>query len=323
MHKIILPEQTPQRLPYYLAAEEWIARHMPSGEYFFAWQVAPTVICGRNQDVAAEVDIDFCLREGIQLYRRKSGGGAVFADRNNIMFSYIAPASAVQTAFHDYTSRVAAALRLLGLDAEASGRNDITVGGRKVAGNAYWQCEGRSIVHGTMLYDTDTRLMAGALTPSRAKLESKKVVSVPSRITTVRSHRPDLSLERFLAHIMHHICDDQFVLPPEAAAAIHEIEREYYKEVFASRDFDAATQRIEGVGCIGADTRLDHATGNIASVRLYGDFFALRDVADAMLSLAGVPPEAANIAAFLDPEPLVAGMDNHSLATLIAASALH
>ena len=166
MQKIILPEQTPQRLPYYLAAEEWIARHMPSGEYFFAWQVAPTVICGRNQDVPAEVDIDFCRREGIQLYRRKSGGGAVFADRNNIMFSYIAPASAVQTAFHDYTSRVASALRLLGLDAEASGRNDITVEGRKVAGNAYWQCAGRSIVHGTMLYDTDTRLMAGALTPS-------------------------------------------------------------------------------------------------------------------------------------------------------------
>ena len=93
--------------------------------------------------------------------------------------------------------------------------------------------------------------------------------------------------------------------------------------MFASRDSTADAQRIEGVGSIGADTRLDHATGNIASVRLHGDFFALRDVADAMLSLAGAPPDAAPIAALLGPDPLVAGMDNHSLATLIAASALH
>lgn len=323
MLNVILPDKARHRLPFYLSAEEWIARNMPPGEYFFAWQVDPTVICGRNQDVPSEVDIDFCRREGISIFRRKSGGGAVFADNNNIMFSYIAPASAVQTAFRGYTSRVVDALRLLGIDAEASGRNDITVGGKKVAGNAYWQCAGRSIVHGTMLYDTDTRLMAGALTPSRAKLESNKVVSVPSRITTVRSIRPDISLPVFLGHIMAHICDADCPLPPEAATGMRYIEKEYYKEVFASRPPGASLQHIDGVGSIGADTRIDHSDGTIASVELVGDFFALRDVSAALAALHGLPPHAATVAAALGPDPLVAGIGNDMLATIIAASVLH
>lgn len=324
MLNTILPNKAQQPLPYYLAAEEWIARNMPPDEYFFAWQVAPTVICGRNQDVPAEVDIDFCEREGVQLYRRKSGGGAVFADDNNIMFSYIAPASAVQTAFHGYTSRVVEALRQLGLDAEASGRNDITIGGRKVAGNAYWQCAGRSIVHGTMLYDTDPRLMAGALTPSRAKLESNKVVSVPSRITTVRSLRPDISLEKFLGHVLNHICDSECVLPPEAECGIRAIEQTYYKkEVFASRSRAVAlTRRIDGVGSIGADTRVNHADGTIASVELFGDFFALRDVRSALASLRGLIPDTKIITGTLGPDSLIAGIGNDALATIIAESVL-
>ncbi|MDE6135968.1 MAG: lipoyltransferase [Muribaculaceae bacterium] len=322
MLNTILPYTQPQALPYYLAAEEWIARNMPPDEYFFAWQVEPTVICGRNQDVPAEVDIDFCEREGVRLYRRKSGGGAVFADFNNIMFSYIAPASAVQTAFNSYTSRVVNALRLLGLDAEASGRNDITIGGRKVAGNAYWQCAGRSIVHGTMLYDTDPRLMAGALTPSRAKLESNKVVSVPSRITTVRSLRPDISLQTFLNHMIHHICDAECSLPSEAAAGIRKIEEEYYKEVFKSRKCAALARRIEGVGDIGADTRLNHTDGTIASVELFGDFFALHDVDKALATLRGLPPEIKLITNALGNDSLIAGIGNEALATIIADSAL-
>ena len=84
-----------RRLPFYLAAEEWAARVLPPDDYFFAWRVAPTVICGRNQDMAAEVDLDYCRTHGIDVVRRRSGGGCVYADRNNWMFSYITPSDEV------------------------------------------------------------------------------------------------------------------------------------------------------------------------------------------------------------------------------------
>ncbi len=211
MINVILPDSSPHRLPFYLTMEEWIARRLPAGDYFFTWQVDPTVIFGRNQDIDKEVDLDYCRRHGIAFYRRRSGGGCVFADRSNIMLSFITPSEQVVTTFSRYTSLVAAMLRSLGLDAEAGGRNDITIGGRKVSGNAFYHLPGRSIVHGTMLYDTDLAHMAGAITPSKSKLESKKVASVESHITTLCRHL-DISLDDFVGYATRYLTDSTLEL---------------------------------------------------------------------------------------------------------------
>ena len=176
--------------------EEHLARNY-GGEYFVMWQVLPTVIYGRNQDVRAEVNIPFCIDNNIQFYRRKSGGGCVYADRNNIMTALISSSTEVEATFAEYCRRVAATLRELGLDAEANGRNDIVIGSRKVSGNAFHHLPGRSIVHGTMLYDTDPATMQKALTPSSEKLAAKGVSSVRSHITTIREHLPHLDIEEF------------------------------------------------------------------------------------------------------------------------------
>jgi len=322
MLQTILPGTGSHRLPFYLAAEEWIARNMPADRYFFAWQVAPTVICGRNQDVDAEVDLTFCRDEGIEVYRRKSGGGAVFADFNNIMFSHVAPAETVLSAFGDYTSRMVSALRSLGMDAEATGRNDITIEGRKVAGNAYWQCAGRSIVHGTMLFDTDERMMAGALTPSRAKLLSNKVRSVQSRITTVRRHCPDISISQFLNHMLASVCDGTCVLPDNSLQEIKSIESSYYSEDFIHRGRRRNVQRIKDVGDISVSVDLNK-DGSIAKVALRGDFFAMTDITEALDRLAGIPPSRKLISEALGRRPIVTGMDNNKLAALIAGKAGH
>ena len=82
-----LPDDKQHRLPFYLAMEEYIARSLPADDYFFMWQVEPTVIFGRNQLINAEIDIDYCRKNNIQMYRRKSGGGCVYADKSNIMLS--------------------------------------------------------------------------------------------------------------------------------------------------------------------------------------------------------------------------------------------
>lgn len=314
----ILPSTSGRDLPYFLAAEEWVASHMAaSSSCFFAWQVPPTVICGRNQDMPSEVDLDFCYSRGIEVWRRKSGGGAVYADGNNVMFSYIGPRASVQDAFCSYTSRVVEALRGLGIHAEASGRNDICIDGRKVAGNAFFQTATRNIVHGTMLFDVDAEAMAGALTPARAKLESNRVLSVPSRITTVRSCRPDLTLDAFVQHILDCVCDGTVEVPSGAVGEIERIAGDYRRPEFRYGGVLARRGgvHVAGVGQIAARTLL--RDGAIAEVRLSGDFFAGDSLDAALAGLRGVRPDASAIADALGAEPHVSGLSNQALARLI------
>lgn len=95
-------EQT-HRLSFYLAMEEYIARHLlHQDDCFFMWQVEPSVIFGRNQVPQNEVNIEYCIENGIQTYRRKSGGGCVYADQSNVMLSYITPDANVTDTFSRY-----------------------------------------------------------------------------------------------------------------------------------------------------------------------------------------------------------------------------
>lgn len=132
MFYIALPFADTQRLSFYLAMEEFLARHTDIDECFFMWQVKPTVIFGRNQLIENEVNMDYCREHGIQTYRRKSGGGCVYADMNNIMFSYINSGENVTMTFDKYINMVVEVLKQLGLEAYTSGRNDILIDGKKV-----------------------------------------------------------------------------------------------------------------------------------------------------------------------------------------------
>ena len=88
MKYVKLPEDKQHKLPFYLAMEEYLAEHCGE-DLLFTWQVEPTVIFGRNQVMLAEVNVDYCEQHHIQYYRRKSGGGCVYADKGNIMVSEI------------------------------------------------------------------------------------------------------------------------------------------------------------------------------------------------------------------------------------------
>lgn len=293
-----LPPEIPvMPLPFYLTMEEWLAKNAPPGEFFFMWQVNPTVIFGRNQQIDTEVNIDYCKKHDIQFFRRKSGGGCVFADMDNIMFSYITPSTQVQTTFHEYTDHVARMLMALGLDAEASGRNDVMISGRKVSGNAFYHIPGRSIVHGTMLFSTDMDHMLNAITPSRSKLESKKVKSVASHITTISEHLPTLSIDEFKDHAANFMTDREWQLSIYDVADIKKLSTPYYTDKWIyGRTFPASfshniSRRIEGVGefTLSVATRSD---GIIDDINLKGDFFLTGDLDSAILNhLKGFHPD--------------------------------
>ena len=111
MKHIVLPDSGNRSLAFYLAMEEYVARIIDE-DAFFIWRVAPTVIIGRNQNLEAEVNMDYCVRHGVSVVRRKSGGGCVYSDKGNIMISYISPRGEVSEVFDRYLETMTASLRL-------------------------------------------------------------------------------------------------------------------------------------------------------------------------------------------------------------------
>ena len=291
MKYLSLPDNATHILPFYLAMEEYAARIIGEDDIFFMWQVDSTVIFGRNQLMANEVNVDYCREHGIAFYRRRSGGGCVYADRDNIMFSYITRSDEVQTTFTRYTSAVAEMLRGLGLDASASDRNDVLIGGRKVSGNAFYHIPGRSIVHGTMLFGTNMEHMLNAITPSREKLTSKGVESVRSHITTLSEHL-SMDIEAFKRYVRETMCDDEIQLTADDVAEIEVITQAYLEPSFLwgndPRCEVSRGGRIEGVGSIHIAIELK---GNaVQDLHLRGDFLPLcEDVRQTLLDkLRGV-----------------------------------
>lgn len=270
-----------KRAAFYLAAEEYIASALPEDNYLFSWQLGPTVVMGRNQIAAAEIDLDFCMAEGIDVIRRKSGGGTIYADRGNIMLSLVTGRGAVEPLFKQYAHTVAKVLNRLGAPVEATGRNDIVLrGGGKICGNAFYHLSDRNIVHGTMLYDTNQRLMSGALTPERAKLLSKGVKSVESRIGLLKNHLPNaIDATALRLHLREALTNRSLQLTEDDVQYIKAIEADYYDPIFihgkekelASTQQPACSVRIEGCGTI----RLQLSTNEnmVESLSISGDFF--------------------------------------------------
>lgn len=235
MKHITLKDNIPRRLSFYLAMEEYVARRMTHiDDAFFMWQVEPSVIFGRNQVLENEVNTTYCREHGVQMYRRKSGGGCVYADMGNVMLSFITSDDSVALTYNRYVNMVLLVFHKMGIEAHASGRNDILIGDRKVSGNAFYQLPGRSIVHGTLLYDTDMENMLASITPSHEKLAKHGVESVRQRITLLREHT-SLGIEEVKKLFVDTLCSEDCQLGDDEVSAIEQIERQYLKEEFINR----------------------------------------------------------------------------------------
>ena len=231
MKNVVLPEVKDRSLAFYLAMEEFVAREI-EGEAFFVWRVNPTVIIGRNQDLEAEVNLDYCMEHGVEVVRRKSGGGCVYSDKGNIMLSYVSRRGDVSEVFERYLDAITACLKTLGLDACKSGRNDIMVGERKVSGNAFHMLPDRSIVHGTLLYSTDFDALETAIRPPVEKLERHGVASVRQRVMNLSDVLdPSVigSVEELEDYIVRHYTDEVVALSREQVGLIEEMGGNYEK----------------------------------------------------------------------------------------------
>lgn len=290
MQYVILPEEKTRRASFYLAMEEHVARRLPAGDYLFCWQIEPSVVFGRNQVMANEVDTAYCRNNGIGMFRRKSGGGCIYADMGNVMFSFITDSDNVGLTFNRYINMMVLMLCKIGVNAAATGRNDIVVDGRKVSGNAFYHLQGRSIVHGTMLYDTDMDNMLHAITPPETKLESKGVESVRQRIALLKDYI-NIGVDGLKDGIMRGLCNSEHVLTAVDVAEIEELERNVYQSPAFIQGKDpmhtiVRRRRIDGVGCVEA--HIEVKGGTVKNISLTGDFFATGNVEAITGRLKGV-----------------------------------
>ena len=251
------------------------------------WRVNPTVMLGRNQLIDNEVNTDYCKEHKIDIFRRKSGGGCIYADKGCIQFSYISRSVNANEAFAAYMQRMADLLKGLKIDAQLSGRNDILINGTKVSGCAFYQLSNRSVLHNSLLFDTQLDHLSNALTPAKEKLQSKGVASVRQRVTNVATYT-QLDILAFMDYVRQEMCGTEVLeLTEEDMKGVAEIEKELASDNFVygknPKYSLVRKHRFEGVGTLEAHIELKNNI--IGSINMVGDYFLLGDIDHDFLSL--------------------------------------
>jgi lipoate---protein ligase len=282
-----------------LAIEEFSLKHLPIEEddYLLFYINRPSIIIGKNQNTIEEINNEYVDKNGIHVVRRLSGGGAVYHDLGNLNYSFITKDDG--QSFHNYkrfTEPVVQALHKLGVNAELSGRNDIQVSDRKISGNAQFATKGRMFTHGTLLFDSEIENVVSALRVNTAKIESKGIKSIRSRVANISEFlKEPMTIEQFRQFLLDSIFGKEEIPRYQLTEADWEKVNEISKNRYRNWDWNygksprcnfVRNARIEGVGTI--DIRLDIERAIIQEAKIYGDFFGAGDVSDVEERLRGV-----------------------------------
>lgn len=288
-----------------LAIEEYALKNLDINETYLLFYInEPSIIIGKNQNTIEEINTEYVEGNGIHVVRRLSGGGAVYHDLGNLNFSFITKDDG--ESFHNFrkfTEPVVDALRKLGVNAELSGRNDLTVEGRKISGNAQFSTKGRMFSHGTLMLDSEIDSVVSALKVKKDKIESKGIKSIRSRVANISEFLNEkITIEEFRALLLENIFGgkdqiEEYVLTDEDWEKIHQLSKERYQNwdwnYGKSPKFNLQHSHRFPVG--GLDIRLDVDKGKVENCKIYGDFFGVGDVSDIENKLTGIRYEKAEL----------------------------
>lgn len=315
---IILNEHTD---PYFnLASEEYLIDHT-GGEVMMLWRNAPSVIIGKNQNAYAEINEPFVRSKGIKVVRRLTGGGAVFHDLGNVNYTCIVPRESGQTLdFARFAMPVIGALRKLGVPAEFSGRNDITIEGKKVSGNAQCVRGGKMMHHGTLLFRSDMTDLAGALNVDPEKIQAKGIRSVRARVGNIGDYLPDYDVLSFKHYLEDFFEGEKRGFTEEEEKEIALLTEKKYStwewNFGESKELSVRKKKYYPFGLV--DFRLSADGGVIRECEISGDFFGVSDVNELASRLIGVRLESEALkAAIDDPSDYIWGATASDLAELI------
>lgn len=184
-----------------LALEEYLLTQVPPNSVIlYLWQNEHTVVIGRNQNPWTECRTALLSADGGYLARRLSGGGAVYHDLGNLNFTFLCNQDDYD--LKKQLSVIQKAVSYCGIHAEFSGRNDLLADGRKFSGNAFYHSKGKAYHHGTLLVSTDAERLTKYLSPPKAKLESKGIASVRSRVVNLQELSPTLTCQKMQEYML-------------------------------------------------------------------------------------------------------------------------
>lgn len=288
--------KTDWEVPFYnMALEEHILSEFPEEDVLFFYTHAPSVIVGRHQNTLEELDRAYVEANAVHVARRLSGGGAVYHDGGNLNYSLITKRQELlQLDFAALSEPILRALCSVGVMAQASGRNDLTIDGKKFSGAAQVTQNNRLLHHGTLLFNSDLDCLQRALTVKDLKVESKGIKSVRSRVTNISDHLPKpMSLADFKALVLAYLTEDRqcraYVLTQADLQAVDKKVREKFGTwAWNWGQSPACTmKRVKKFPCGILDLRVDLEDGRIKALRLYGDFFCRHDPERLLKALLG------------------------------------
>ena len=303
-----------------LAAEYYITECDPfsGADICWFWRTVPTVVIGKNQVAQAEVNLPYLEERGIRLVRRHSGGGTIYSDPNNLMFSMVTKSADEGINFRKFTTPIIDLFHSWGIPATHSGRNDIFLHGKKLSGNAQFHHNGFTVHHGTMLIDSDFEALERAINPSDEKIRANGVSSVREHVINLKPYLPSFVSESGLeVALRDSLCDGAVSFTAAQIEAISTLASERFDtwEILygkAPKFTVTRTRRLSG-GTVSAS--LDIHRGVIRAVQFFGDFFG--DASPMEEALKGIPYTREDILAALSDIPLPHAMKKEELCAFL------
>lgn len=300
---------------YNLAFEEYCFKHLDLKEdHVILWINGPAIIVGKNQNTVEEVNTDYVKENDIKVVRRITGGGAVYHDLGNLNFSIITMShGAEKIDFKKYNIPIVKSLEKLGINCELSGRNDITIDGKKFSGIAQSVWKKRVLNHGTLLFDTHLDVLSNALNVKQDKIESKGIKSVKSRVTNIKPYmKDDVDIYQFRDILLNNIFEMEGLSPVEYKLSQEDLDGidELFNEKYSTWEWNYGEspksnyQNYKRFNFGSIDIRFNVENGLIKESKIYGDFFGTQDVALLQEKLDGVKYDKDAVLVAIEDEPL-------------------
>lgn len=275
------------KISHYLALENYFLNETKE-EVFFIWNIDKSIIIGKNQLLESEVNLEYAKKIGASVYRRPSGGGAIYADNGCFMFSFITRSINKEEVYRKYLGLIVEALKKIGIEVYFSGRNDLMFNNKKFSGNSFYSNKNGSVLHGTFLYNTNLEDLVKSITPDNEKLISKGIKSVRERVVNIGEYC-DLTKNEIMNYLSNFISLEKIYLEDEDITKIKKIEENYLSDewIYGNNPrFTYCNSKRFNYGKL--EIFIDVNKNKVKCISLKGDFFEIKNIEEFYENFIGI-----------------------------------